>query len=440
MKRYLSLIGVFLFAGLSANAGSFAQWQIGASGDWHGTNWIGENRSPLSAPGYPTNSFSVEVFGGIVTISSQNVDIAYLQVSQESVLIVTNGQTITVRNATDFQPAQQTTGYIQIPNGIANLFNTKTSFIYCLVFNIGSNATSGYLDLGSTWGATNGFASNFGTLCQTAINLQKGGLRVDADSISMLNTCIVCNAGQEMTFRGDWQNPDGTTVFTVNGKGTGSIDIAGDFSFGGCELFETVDANGVNLIQIGGDATLSNVTLTVGCTAAMTNTAASYDLVRVPAAKTIYTNGMTFCVSSNGGFTYTAAIETNRSGCDYLVITPGQFLPSVTITNPADESFYTAVTNITVQASASARSGSITKVEFYADTTKIGEKTNAPYSVTWTNVYAGYYEVKAVATDSNSHQGVSPSIGLNVQGTKADGRKVFITGGAVITYDPGCAQ
>jgi hypothetical protein len=48
--------------------------------------------------------------------------------------------------------------------------------------------------------------------------------------------------------------------------------------------------------------------------------------------------------------------------------------------------------------------------------------------------------LKAIATDNNNNQGVSSSIGLNVQGTRADGRKVFITGGVVITYDPGCAQ
>jgi len=441
MKNCQLLIGiVFFLAVLSANAGTFAKWQIGAADDWHGTNWLDESRSPLPAPGYPTNNFSVEVSGGIVTISSQNVDIAYLQISQESVLIVTNGQTITVRNATDFHTAQETAGYIQIPNGTANLFNTKTSVVYCLVFDIGTNTTSGYLDLGAEWGATNGFPANFGTLYADAIYLQNGGFRVDASNITMLTTCTVYNAAQEITFRGDWLNPDGTTIFIVNGAGTNAIDIDGNFSFGGCKLYATIDTNGVELIQVGGDATLTNVTLTIGCTDSLTNPSASYDLIRVPTNMNIYTNGMTCCVASNGGLTYTTTVETNRSGYNYLVITPSQFLPSVTITNPVDESFYTAVTNITIDAAASARSGSITKVEFYADTTKVGEATNAPYSVTWTNVYAGCYQLKAVATDNNSNQGESPVIGLNVQGTAADGRKVFITGGAVITYDPGCAQ
>ncbi len=441
MKRSQALIVMLFFLlGHSVYAGTFALWQIGEMGDWHGTNWLDENGSALPTPGYPTNNFSVEIEGGLVTISSQNVDIAYLQISQGSILTVTNGRTITVRNSTDFQPTDQTAGYLQVPYGSANIFNTKTSTVYGLSFDLGTNNTSGYLDFGAEWGATNGFAANFGTLYACAINLQNGGFRVDASNITMQTTCTVCNAGQEMTFRGDWLNPDGSTVFAVNGYGTGTIDIAGNFSFGGCKLYSIIATNGVNLIQVGGDATLTNSTLTVGVTTNLTNSAASYDLVRVPAANTISTNGMVCCVSSNSGFTYTTSLDLNRGGYDYLVITPDQFLPSVTITNPADESFFTAVTNITINATASARSGSITKVEFYADTNKVGEVTNVPYTVTWTNVYAGYYELKAIATDNNSNQGTSPSIGLNVQGTRADGRKVFITGGAVITYDPGCAQ
>ena len=79
-------------------------------------------------------------------------------------------------------------------------------------------------------------------------------------------------------------------------------------------------------------------------------------------------------------------------------------------------------------------------MEFFADTNKIGEATSAPYQVTWTNVYAACYPLKAVATDSNGNKGTSPIVTVNVEGTAADGRKVFITGDMVVTYDPGCAQ
>ena len=112
----------------------------------------------------------------------------------------------------------------------------------------------------------------------------------------------------------------------------------------------------------------------------------------------------------------------------------------MTLTNPANESFFSAVTDIPLGVTTFARSGFITNIAFYADTNKIGEVADAPYSFIWTNVYAGYYELKAVAADDDGNRGESPVVGINVQGAGADGRKVFITGGAVIRYDPGCAQ
>lgn len=410
------------------------------TGDWITTNWVNESCDSLPVPGYPTNGYCVDYREGIVSIASQDVSIAELTINNGCTLTITNGKVMTLSGTLNWQTDDRTSGYLAIPDGYMNVHNDQTGPVYGVSFCLGTSNTSGYLDFGATWGATNGFHSDFGSLYLTAINLQKGGLRVDASKITMQSTCTVYNAGQEMTFRGDWLNPDGSTSFTVNGKSTQTIDIAGSFSFGGCRLFETIGTNGLQLIQVGGDATLTNTVLTLGASAALTNPAASYDLVRVPAAKTIYTNGMAFRVDGNGGFTYTASLDFNRSGYDYLVITPGVFLPSVTITNPVNGSLYEAVTNLSIQAAASARSGNITKVEFYNGASKIGEATNAPYSVTWTNVYAGSYEVKAVATDNNSNQGSSPVVNVNVQGTASDGRRVFITGGAVIRYDPGCVQ
>jgi len=443
-KRFCipALLGIFLAASLTlADEPPYACWIMGVNADWATTNWLNINNAPLPTPGYPTNTYCVDIPASAVTIGSQDISTMGLRLNHDGTLTVTNGKSFTLSDPMNFHPETKTVGYVFIPDGYVNIRNDPTGTMYGLSFTVGTNNSDGYLDLGAEWGATNGFATNFGTLYQTAISLVNGGLRVDAGSISMLNTCIVCNAGQEMTFRGDWLNQDGTTIFTVTGKGTGMIDIAGNLSFGGCSLFATIDTNGVNLIHVGGDAILTNVTMTIGCTDTLSNPASSYDLVRVPSAQTIYTNGMAFNVASNGGFTYSASVETNRSGYDYLVITPGGFLPSVTITSPANESLYQTVTNLTIQATVTGRSSPISKVEFYYDdTNKIGEATNAPYSVGWTNVYAGYYELKAIATDANSYQGVSPVVGVNVQGTAADGRKVFITGGAVITYDPGCAQ
>jgi len=418
----------------------YACWISGEVGDWTSTNWTGIDDIPLPAPGYPTSNCGIDIGAGNVSIASQNVSVAALCLWHESILTVSDGRTLTVSNAVNFHPNKAVLGSVFVPNGYVNLCNNQTAAVYRLSFDIGTNDTAGYLDLGATWGTAEGYPSNFGTLDNVSINLANGGLRVDAHSITMRKNCGIWNSGQEITFRGDWLNPDGTTTFFVDGNGPGTIEIAGNFSFGGCALNAMIDTDGVSPIHVGGDAILSNGTLTVGCSDALTSAAASYDLIRVPASKTIYTNGMEFCVASNGGFLYTAAIDEDREGYDYLVITPGRFLPGVTITNPANESFFSAVTDIPLNVETLARSGFITNIEFYADTNKIGEVDTAPYSFVWTNVYAGYYELKAVAVDDNGTRGESPVVGINVQGTGADGRKVFITGGAVIRYDPGCAQ
>ncbi len=443
LTRLVSLVLVCIFLTASsvlADDPLNAHWSPGEIGDWTATNWLGIGDSTLPAPGYPTSDYTVDICAGFVSIVSQDVSVVALWVADESVLTVANGKTLTVVNGANFHPGSRSVGHVFIPDGHVNLRNTRVLEVHGLSFDIGTNSTAGYLDLGSEWGSTNAIAESFGILNGVRINLANGGLRVDASNITMRSGTAIRNSGQEMTFRGDWLNPDGTTTFFVDGNGPGTIDIAGNFSFGGCALNAMVDTDGVSLIRVGGDAMLSNATLTVGCSDALTGTAASYDLIRVPAGKTIYTNGMICCVASNGGFLYTAAIDEDRDGYDYLVITPGRFLPGVTLTNPANESFFSAVTDIPLGVTTFARSGFITNIAFYADTNKIGEVADAPYSFIWTNVYAGYYELKAVAADDDGNRGESPVVGINVQGAGADGRKVFITGGAVIRYDPGCAQ
>lgn len=287
------LIGTGLLLPLSSNATDVARWKVGETGEWttDTNDWQGATDSPLPSPGYPGTNHSVGIGSAVVSISSQDVSIAELYISDGAFLTINNGKTISVSNDVNYKAYNQLVGSVKAPNGTVNLQNCKTGIIYGLSFELGTIATPGYLDLGATWGTTDGFRSDFGTLDTVLIRLTNGGFRVDASNITMRGNTAILNYGQEMTFRGDWNNSDTTVVFMVQGKGAGTIDIAGNFSFGGCQLFETVDTNGVNLIQVGGDATLTNAILTVGVTVALTNPAASYDLVRVPVAKTIGASG-----------------------------------------------------------------------------------------------------------------------------------------------------
>jgi hypothetical protein len=79
-------------------------------------------------------------------------------------------------------------------------------------------------------------------------------------------------------------------------------------------------------------------------------------------------------------------------------------LPVVTITSPVNGNTFTAPANITINANATDSDGTIAKVEFFNGSTKLGEDATSPYSFAWSNVAAGTYSVKAVATDDRGGQ------------------------------------
>jgi hypothetical protein len=76
--------------------------------------------------------------------------------------------------------------------------------------------------------------------------------------------------------------------------------------------------------------------------------------------------------------------------------------PTTNITSPANNAIFVAPTTITLNATATDADGTITKVEFYNGTTKLGEDATSPYSYSWTNVAVGNYSIIAKATDNQS--------------------------------------
>jgi glucose/arabinose dehydrogenase len=91
---------------------------------------------------------------------------------------------------------------------------------------------------------------------------------------------------------------------------------------------------------------------------------------------------------------------------------------NVTITSPANNSTFTAGSNIVINASVSGNTVSVQKVEFYSGTTKLGEDFTTPYSYSWNSVPAGSHELTALAIDNTSNTGTSPKININVINTQ----------------------
>jgi len=104
--------------------------------------------------------------------------------------------------------------------------------------------------------------------------------------------------------------------------------------------------------------------------------------------------------------------------------------PTAQITAPANGATFIAPANITITATASDTSGSITKVDFFQGNTLIATATSAPYTVTWNGVVQGNYSLTALATDNNGATGRSGAVNVVVNPATGGG------GGPACAADP----
>ncbi len=89
--------------------------------------------------------------------------------------------------------------------------------------------------------------------------------------------------------------------------------------------------------------------------------------------------------------------------------------PTVGITSPTNnEVFNTIPATINISAEADDRDGSVSKVEFFNGTAKLGEDLSYPYTFSWTNVAAGNYAITAKATDNNGATTTSATVNIIV--------------------------
>jgi len=77
--------------------------------------------------------------------------------------------------------------------------------------------------------------------------------------------------------------------------------------------------------------------------------------------------------------------------------------PTINITQPTNGSTFVEGNDIEIKANASDSDGTVTKVEFYRGSNKIGEDTNAPYTQMLSNVEPGNYELMAMAFDNDGN-------------------------------------
>lgn len=102
-----------------------------------------------------------------------------------------------------------------------------------------------------------------------------------------------------------------------------------------------------------------------------------------------------------------------------ITIEAANTAPSVVILNPKDSANFTAPAQFTITASATDNDGTVTKVEFYNGTSKLGEDLSSPYNFTWANVPVGTYRITVKATDNTGESKVSEAITIKVNATQS---------------------
>ena len=88
--------------------------------------------------------------------------------------------------------------------------------------------------------------------------------------------------------------------------------------------------------------------------------------------------------------------------------------PTIALTSPTNSAVFLVPTDVTLAASAADRDGTLTRVEFFLDGTKLSEATNPPYALILQNVPAGTYTFTAAATDNMGATTVSAPVTIHV--------------------------
>lgn len=88
--------------------------------------------------------------------------------------------------------------------------------------------------------------------------------------------------------------------------------------------------------------------------------------------------------------------------------------PTATLTAPTANSVFTLPKTITLTATAAATNATVTKVEFFSGSTKLGEDLSSPYQYTWTPNAPGNISLTARATDSKGLTGTSAPVTIRL--------------------------
>ncbi|HEX5399108.1 MAG TPA: Ig-like domain-containing protein [Verrucomicrobiae bacterium] len=103
--------------------------------------------------------------------------------------------------------------------------------------------------------------------------------------------------------------------------------------------------------------------------------------------------------NSAGDFPYYCSVHYGSGMIGDVAVEAASQPVSVAITNPAAGAVFSAPATVSLRASVTKGSGSVTNVEFLVNTTVLASKTTAPFFATASNLMAGSYSLSAIASD-----------------------------------------
>jgi len=156
-------------------------------------------------------------------------------------------------------------------------------------------------------------------------------------------------------------------------------------------------------------ATITNLEFFANSTDLGSATVAPYSFTwtSVPAG----TYALTVVASDNAGLSVTS---------DVVHLTAVHAAPlRVALTSPAPGASFNAPANLPLATSVSGGRGVVTNVAFYLASILLGSATNAPYTLTAPNIFAGSYPLTAVATDSSGASSTSSVVNVTITNSPA---------------------
>lgn len=250
-------------------------------------------------------------------------------------------------------------------------------------------------------------------------------------------TLTIGKAAQTITFNPIENKTYGDASFAVSASSSSGLPVSFSIVSGPATIAgSTITLNGASAANVRAsqngnenysaatDVDRSFTVAKASATITLTNLNQNYD--GAPKTVTATTNpsglsgisikydGSSTAPSNAGSYSVVASLTndnytaTDASGT--LIINA---LPTASITSPTNGALLHA-TSVTINVSAADSDGSVSKVEFFQGSVKLGQVLSAPFSFVWNNVAGGNYSLTAVATDNSGASKVSSPVSITV--------------------------